>query len=315
MTPQRRRDNSPFRPNAPPLPVGPEYYDRALELVNYFRMQGNAPFVEMGRVPAAQRHADDCLAMGMSSQWNLDGLKPYMRYSLAGGYQATSVFSWSRPEPAGITDLELMIEEGSPGCSRLWGTAASSWTLCTAGSTSASRGTSGILCWLSNWRGITSSLMAARHQQWHSCLCRKGQERGAAAEPCGPVGRCLVRPAAKAAHRGTTAAGERLRPRNRRRQSEASAAGRAVLAGRLGAMTIERHAAPEDFPPDSPVPSNPEEIRALLQEAYHRGERPRRVQASFPRVTCGRWDVSSDGFAVAADIGGVWREYGAGGTR
>ena len=112
MTSQQRRQSSPFKPNVPPQPVGPEYYDRALELVNYFRMQGNAPFVEMGRIPAAQQHADDCLAMGISSHWDLDGLKPYMRYSRAGGCQPTNAFFWNRTEPSGITDLELMLEDG-----------------------------------------------------------------------------------------------------------------------------------------------------------------------------------------------------------
>ena len=154
MTPQRRRDNSPFRPNAPPLPVGPEYYDRALELVNYFRMQANAPFVGNG---AHSGGAAACRRLpGHGYVFAVEPGRPETLYALQPGrrIQATSAFSWSRPEPGGITDLELMIEEGSPGCSRLWGTAASSWTLCTAGSTSASRGTSGILCWLSNWREL-----------------------------------------------------------------------------------------------------------------------------------------------------------------
>ena len=313
MTPQRRRDNSPFRPNAPPLPVGPEYYDRALELVNYFRMQGNAPFVEMGRIPAAQRHADDCLAMGMSSQWNLDGLKPYMRYSLAGGYQATSAFSWSRPEPAGITDLELMIEEG--------------------------------VTWLFETMGNRRIVLDAMHRrvnigiawnQWHFVLVVELEGNYVEFDGLPDINNGIL------AFAGRVKNGVRLqshadlsadvwydplpRPPTVGQLLRVNAYDLGTVVANLrppppagqywpedwGAMTIERHAAPEDFAPDSPVPSNPEEIQALLQEAYHRGERPRRVQASFPRVTCGRWDVSSDGFAVAADIGGVWREYGAG---
>ena len=37
---------------------------------------------------AAQLHAEASLAGCFSSHWGLDGLKPYMRYSLAGGYQS-----------------------------------------------------------------------------------------------------------------------------------------------------------------------------------------------------------------------------------
>ena len=37
---------------------------------------------------AAQLHADSSLQNCTSSHWGVDGLKPYMRYSLAGGYQS-----------------------------------------------------------------------------------------------------------------------------------------------------------------------------------------------------------------------------------
>ena len=42
----------------------------------------------MGTNDAAQLHAEDSLAGCYSSHWGRDGLKPYMRYSLAGGYQS-----------------------------------------------------------------------------------------------------------------------------------------------------------------------------------------------------------------------------------
>ena len=44
----------------------------------------------MGDNDAAQLHAEDSLAGCYSSHWGRDGLKPYMRYSLAGGYQSNS---------------------------------------------------------------------------------------------------------------------------------------------------------------------------------------------------------------------------------
>ena len=36
---------------------------------------------------AAQLHAESLPESCFSSHWGIDGLKPYMRYSLAGGYQ------------------------------------------------------------------------------------------------------------------------------------------------------------------------------------------------------------------------------------
>ena len=60
-----------------------------LELVNEARTQnGQAPVV-LGDNNAAQLHADSLLENCGSGHWGLDGLKPYMRYALAGGYQAS----------------------------------------------------------------------------------------------------------------------------------------------------------------------------------------------------------------------------------
>ena len=46
------------------------------------------PAVELGDNSAAQLHAESSLAGCYSSHWGNDGLKPYMRYSLAGSYQS-----------------------------------------------------------------------------------------------------------------------------------------------------------------------------------------------------------------------------------
>ena len=58
-----------------------------LEMINEQRRQASVPPLKLGYNQAAQLHAetmrDDCFV----SHWDTDGLKPYMRYSLAGGYQ------------------------------------------------------------------------------------------------------------------------------------------------------------------------------------------------------------------------------------
>ena len=313
MTPRQQRRNSPFKPNVPPLPVGPEYYDRALELVNYFRMQGNAPFVEMGGIPAAQQHADDCLAMGLFSNWDLDGLKPYMRYSRAGGCQATTVFSWYYTEPAGITDLELMIEDGI------------TWLFETMGNRrvvldSIYRRVNLGIAWnqwqfvlfvefegdyvdLDGFPTIDNGVLAFAGRVKNGVRLRSDADLSAdiwyEPWPQPPSVGQLLR--VNAYDHGTIIANLRRPP----------PAGQYWIENR-GALTIERLAAPEDFPLNAPVPSDPAEIQALMQEAYHRNEQPRRVQVSFPFLDCQRWTVTSEGFAVVADIGSVWREYGAG---
>ena len=59
-----------------------------LDLINAARAEAGLGPVVLGRNAAAQLHADDALAGCFSSHWGADGLKPYMRYSLAGGYQS-----------------------------------------------------------------------------------------------------------------------------------------------------------------------------------------------------------------------------------
>lgn len=75
---------------APPsTPPGPYTRDQlvqhVLELINKDRADfGQAPVV-LGTNLAAQRHADDMFSGYFLSHWGSDGLKPYMRYTLAGG--------------------------------------------------------------------------------------------------------------------------------------------------------------------------------------------------------------------------------------
>ena len=61
-----------------------------LDLINAERAGAGLGPVALGGNPAAQAHADDMLENCYFSHWGLDGLKPYMRYSLAGGYQSNA---------------------------------------------------------------------------------------------------------------------------------------------------------------------------------------------------------------------------------
>ena len=59
-----------------------------LELINAERQRAGSNAVVLGDNVAAQLHAESALDNCFSSHWGIDGLKPYMRYSLAGGYQS-----------------------------------------------------------------------------------------------------------------------------------------------------------------------------------------------------------------------------------
>ena len=59
-----------------------------LHLINDERARAGSGPVVLGDNIAAQLHAESSLANCFSSHWGVDGLKPYMRYSLAGGQQS-----------------------------------------------------------------------------------------------------------------------------------------------------------------------------------------------------------------------------------
>jgi hypothetical protein len=56
-----------------------------LQLINEDRADYGQSPVTLGTNTAAQKHAEDMLANYYLSHWDTEGLKPYMRYTLAGG--------------------------------------------------------------------------------------------------------------------------------------------------------------------------------------------------------------------------------------
>ena len=69
-----------------------ELRQRMLSQINAARRAHGIPTVQLDQLATmvAQRHAMDMAMHGYFSHWNRQGLKPYMRYSLAGGYHAIS---------------------------------------------------------------------------------------------------------------------------------------------------------------------------------------------------------------------------------
>ena len=93
-----------------------------LELINAERIREGLEPVVLGSNVAAQLHAEASIEECFASHWDLDGLKPYMRYSLAGGYQANvenvagsdycpSRFAFYAP----VSDIRLEIRETMDG--------------------------------------------------------------------------------------------------------------------------------------------------------------------------------------------------------
>lgn len=74
-----------------------------LDLINQDRTENGLTPVDLGSNTAAQVHAEELFKNGFLGHWGLDGMKPYMRYTLAGGegYEAENVSGSNRPRIPG----------------------------------------------------------------------------------------------------------------------------------------------------------------------------------------------------------------------
>lgn len=95
-----------------------EYKTMMLDMVNKERESAGVPPVELGANNAAQIHAEESYKNCFMSHWGVDGLKPYMRYTLSGGFQSNGEnvggSNFCIPEDTGfyvVDDIEELIAE------------------------------------------------------------------------------------------------------------------------------------------------------------------------------------------------------------
>ena len=96
--------------------------EHMLELINAERVTAGVAPVVLGDNSAAQLHAESMLENCFSSHWGVDGLKPYMRYTIAGGYQSngenisgSSYCTRSRDGYRALSSIRQEISESMDG--------------------------------------------------------------------------------------------------------------------------------------------------------------------------------------------------------
>ena len=104
-------------PTPGPTPSLRELVQYALELINKDRRDHGLPPVVLGNNSAAQKHAEDMLRNNYYSHWGMDGMKPYMRYTLAGGfnYEAENISSSGKASYGYRVNPKRMLEEAQKG--------------------------------------------------------------------------------------------------------------------------------------------------------------------------------------------------------
>ncbi|MGA2522950.1 MAG: CAP domain-containing protein [Candidatus Bathyarchaeia archaeon] len=86
----------PICPTLPPTPTPnaqqeqQDLVDYALSLINTDRQANGLQNVTLSNEDSGQQHADDMLKNGYFSHWDMNGYKPYMRYTLDGGEGAVA---------------------------------------------------------------------------------------------------------------------------------------------------------------------------------------------------------------------------------
>ena len=119
-TPTPRPTSTPTpRPTATPAPTLRSYKEYMVELINEARAAASVPAVTLGDNRAPQIHAESSITDCFGAHWGLDGLKPYMRYSLAGGYQSNGEnglgFDYCPSNVRPLTDIEQVVRDAMEG--------------------------------------------------------------------------------------------------------------------------------------------------------------------------------------------------------
>jgi uncharacterized protein YkwD len=125
-----------YMPGAAPYePTGIELelFQYALSLINNDRQSAGLPPVTLAYNAAAQKHAQDMFDNYFGSHWGTDGLKPYMRYTQAGGLNndgENSAYSgWDNPSdnPNNYQSINVREEIAYLQHIMMYDDAASNW--------------------------------------------------------------------------------------------------------------------------------------------------------------------------------------------
>ena len=291
-----------------------------LRLINNERRAIGVPEVVLGINDAAQLHAQDSLKGCYSSHWGRDGLKPYMRYSLAGGYQSNgengSGLDYcikARDGYSALSGIETEIREtmagwmGSPGHRR---------NILEKNHRKVNIG----LAW------DRYNLIAVQHFEGdyveyeilpdfnEGRLRLEGKVKNGARFGVGdtipiqifydPPPHSLVPgqlsrtycygSGLPVAYLREPLTGSRYYPKDTLR------------------TTYSPCASPYDVPPDASAPQSPGQAHAHWQSAYDANRSTKKMPAVMQAVTASSWRTGSSGFLITASLGNVLKKHGPG---
>lgn len=292
-----------------------------LDLINDARAAAGLRPVALGSNVAAQLHAEASLAGCFSSHWGLDGLKPAMRYSLAGGYGANA---------ENVSGLDYCITE------------ADGYRAIASPGEEVREAMEGLM----ESPGHRAAILDPRHRAVNVGLAwdrynffavqqfeggRVTYERPPAIDAGGVL-------AFSGATRDGDAFGEppdlgvqvyhdpppRPLTRGQLARTYCYGAGLPVAALRPppgprsfypdDAFTTSHRPCPSpyDAPADAPAPGSPDEAHAAWRAAYDASQAREARSVTARWITADEWTADGQRFAVTADLSDVLAEHGAG---
>ena len=291
-----------------------------LRLINETRTRAGLEPVSLGDNVAAQLHAESGLENCTGAHWGVDGLKPYMRYSLAGDYQYNAE-NWA----------------GIGGCVKWYDFYESIGDI-------ESRTREAMNLWMGS-EGHRETLLDPHHKKvniglaWDRYYLQAVQHfEGDYVEFDSPprIEDDILVVAGKTKHGFTLEDGSDLAvavafdpppyPLSNGQIARTSCYGLGppILGIRPplseGRRYVHQEAEvvhpscpdPYEVPPDTPAPSSPEEAEQLHRAMRRVSQTPYEVPVSLALITAQSWIAEDVSFEVRADIGTQLREYGRG---
>ena len=302
-------------PEPTPTPTSetsPEQF--MLQLINRERGKAGAAPVELGSNRAAQIHADNSLANCHSGHWSMDGLKPYMRYSLAGGYQLHEenvsgdhyCFEMQR-----FDSLETAL---TGAMTVLMNSDGHRENILNPTHRAVSLGIS----WDDYLNIAVVQIFEGEYVKYRNLPQIRDGILSLSGTAVGGVVFSSEEDLIVALHWDPPP-----RALTRGQLARTSSYGDGVpIAGVSSPSYLEEIPArsttylpsfdPHSVPADSPPPQSPEESKALYEEAQRAIVELELVTGSLPMLGASVWKVSTHDFDVVADVGEVLEEYGPG---
>lgn len=291
-----------------------------LQLINAQREQAGLNPVALGTNDAAQIHAEAALENCFSSHWGIDGLKPYMRYSLAGGYQSNKengsgldycVRSFQGYRP--LSNVRSEIEEtmagwmSSPGHrSNIldpWHRQVNIGIAWDRYNVAMYQQFEGAYVEYDEIPTIVDGVLSLSGRTKHGLLFRSSRDLGVQVYYDTPPSELTQGQVAR-----TYCYDSGLRVAGLREPLT----GNAYWLTSSYEETYEPCPSPYDVPADVPAPRSPEEAHRVWQEAFDASNMSTVRSIRVPWVTASHWVAKGEQLAVRADIGQVLESHGPG---